>query len=143
MQVYLLKDLAGKGKKGEIISVSDGYAKNFIIKNKIGTVVDSGVLSKVNAAKQSNQFHTEQEIKALKETVAKLADTTVTIQVPAGQGGKLFGAVTAADLAGRVEIDKKNIHLPEPIKAIGSYKIKVKFAHGIDGAFNLIVEAKK
>ena len=142
MQVYLLKDLPGKGKKGDIINVNDGYARNFIIKNKIGTAVDNSILNKVESQKQSQSFHLEQEIKAIKEQAARLSQTTVTIQVAAGQGGKIFGSVTSAEIAAKVDLDKKNIMLPEPIKALGAYKIKTKFAHGIEGAINLIVEAK-
>ena len=142
MQVYLLKDVPGKGKKGDIINVNDGYGRNFIIKNKIGTAVDNSVLSKVASQKTSEAFHTEQEVKAIKEKVAEIEKTTVTIAVSAGVSGKLFGAVTASDIASKLGIDKKNIHLPEPIKAVGSYKIKVKFSHSIEGAFNLVVEAK-
>ena len=143
MQIYLLKDLAGKGKKGEIINVNDGYGHNFIIKNKIGTVVDNSILNKVAGQKASEQYHTEQEIKALKEKLAKIQNTTVTIVVATGTSGKLFGAVTSTDIASRFDIDKKHVVLPEPIKAVGSYKIKVKFSHGIEGTVNLEVEGKK
>ena len=142
MQVYLLKDLPGKGKKGDIINVNDGYGRNFIIKNKIGTMVDNSVLARVQAQKSSEAFHNAEEIKALKEKVAEIEKTVVTIAVSAGVSGKLFGAVTASDIASKLGIDKKNIHLPEPIKAVGSYKIKVKFSHSIEGAFSLVVEAK-
>ena len=148
MQVYLLKDLPGKGKKGDIINVNDGYGRNYIIKNKIGTTVDNSVLNKIQAQKTSEAYHTDQEIKAIKAVVARLGETAVKIEVPVGTGGKMFGSVTAADLAARLtasgfEIDKKQLLLAEPIKTVGSYRIKVKFAHSIDGVFNLKVEEKK
>ena len=142
MQVYLLKDLPGKGKAGDIINVNDGYGRNFIIKNKIGTMVDNAVLNKVQSLKESQSFHTQQEIAKIKESIKKLEETTVTIQLASGQGGKLFGSVTSADISEKINIDKKQIVLAEPIKAVGAYKIKVKFAHGLEGAFNLKVEAK-
>ena len=143
MQVYLLKDLAGKGKKGEIINVNDGYGHNYIIKNNIGTIVDNNILNKVAGQKASQAYHTEREIKAMKEQVAKIEKDMVTIAAPMGTSGKLFGAVTTADIARKVGIDKKHIILPEPIKAVGTYKVKVRFSHGIEGAINLIVEGKK
>jgi len=145
MQVYLLKDLPGKGKKGEIINVNDGYGRNFIIKNKIGALADNSVRSQVQSKGESQAYHTEQDIKAIKETIARLSATSVTIQMPAGQGGKLFGSITTAEIAAHLEgfsIDKKNILFTEPIKVAGTYKIKVKFPHSLEGFFTLIVEAK-
>jgi large subunit ribosomal protein L9 len=139
MQVYLLKDLPGKGKKGEIINVNDGYGRNFIIKNKIGTVVDAGILNQVKARQESENFHKQEEIKATRELAKKLEATPVAIKVKVGEGGKLFGSVTSAEIAAQLGIDKKYIQLGEPIKAMGSYKIKCKLAHGIEATVNVEV----
>jgi large subunit ribosomal protein L9 len=146
MQVYLLKDLPGKGRKGEIINVNDGYGHNYIIKNKIGTAVDAATLQKVKAQQVSAAYHTEQEIKATREIAARLAGVGVKIAVSMGAGGKMFGSVTAAEIAAKLSeqgfaVDKKHIQA-EPIKALGTYKIKVKFAHGVEGEFTLSVVEK-
>ena len=147
MRVYLIKDLPGKGKKGDIIEVNDGYGKNFVIKNKYGTIVDNSVLNKIQSQRAAAQFHTAEEIKEIKGIVAKLESVVVSFAVPVGESGKMFGSVTAGDIAEKLagagfNIEKKNIVMPEPIKTIGAYKIKVKFGHQIEGAFKVIVEAK-
>jgi len=141
MQVYLLKDLPGKGKKGEIINVNDGYGRNFIIKNKIGTVVDAGILSQVKARQESENFRKQEDIKAAKVLAAKLEATPVTIKVKVGEGGKMFGSVTSAEIAAQLDIDKKFIQLGEPIKTAGSYKVKCKLSHGIEATLSVEVTA--
>ena len=147
MKVYLIKDLPGKGKRGDIIEVNDGYGKNFVIKNKYGTIVDNAVLNKIKSQQESKQFHTAEEIKEIKAIVAKLEAVVVNFNVPVGESGKMFGSVTASDIVEKLNsqgfnIEKKNIVLPEPIKAVGAYKIKVKFSHQIEGSFSVVVEAK-
>jgi large subunit ribosomal protein L9 len=141
MQVYLLKDLPGKGKAGEIISVNDGYGRNFIIKNKIGTAVDAAVLNKVRAKQESDSFHKQEDIKATKELADKLSQKQVVIKVSVGANGKLFGSVTSKEIADELGIDKKYIHMTEPIKAVGTYKIKCKLAHGIEAVVNVEVKS--
>jgi len=139
MQVYLLKDLPGKGKKGEIINVNDGYGRNYIIKNKIGTAVDAGILSQVKAQQESQNFHKQEDIKAMRELAAKLEAKAVVVKVKVGDGGKMFGSVTSAEVAAQLGIDKKFIQLNEPIKAVGTYKIKCKLSHGVEANITLEV----
>lgn len=144
MQIYLLKDLAGKGKAGEIINVNDGYGKNFLIKNKIGAAVTPEILSKVRAKSESDTFHTNQEKDRIREIIAKLGDTTVTLKASVGDTGKMFGSITATEIAKGLmeqgfEIEKRNVVLPEPIKSLGEYIIKVKFQYGLEGKFKLEV----
>ncbi|MCL2846520.1 MAG: 50S ribosomal protein L9 [Firmicutes bacterium] len=145
MQVLLLKDLAGKGKAGEVINVNDGYGKNFIIKNKIGVLADAGVLASVAAKKEANAFHVEEEKKAIREVITKLEPTTVTLVAKMGEGGKMFGSITGTEVARALteagfSIEKRNIVLPEPIKTLGTYKLKVKFSYGLEGLFTLLVK---
>jgi len=145
MQVYLLKDLPGKGKAGEIINVNDGYGKNFIIKNKIGTAVDKTTLAMVKEKNDSNNFRIAEEKKEIQATIAKLKDVSITIKAKVGDGGKMFGSITSTEIATALNekgfnIDKRNIVLSEPIKVVGSYKIKVKFTYTMEGEFNLTVE---
>lgn len=144
MQIYLLKDLPGKGKAGEIINVNDGYGKNFLIKNKIGTAVDAAVLSRVRAKADSDAFKMAEEKAAIGEIIKKLEGATITLTAKVGEGGKMFGSVTATEISKALEdqgisIEKRNIVLGEPIKNVGEYKIKVKFSYGLEGNFLLKV----
>jgi len=144
MQVYLLKDLPGKGKAGEIINVNDGYGRNFIIKNGIGKPVDNSIKTAVEAKQQSDAFHRKEEIAAINEICKKLSEVTVTLFAKVGTTGKLFGSVTGQEIATELgkqgfSIDKKNLVF-EPVKEIGSYKIKVKFNFGLESSFVLEVK---
>ena len=145
MQIYLLKDLPGKGRAGDIINVNDGYGKNFLIKNGIGKAADNAVLSQVKAQQESAAFRKNEEITAIKALLEKLKDTVVRIDVKIGANGKMFGAVTGGEIAAALskqgyEVDKKNF-IFEPIKELGSYKVKIRFAHGLEGQFVLEVNS--
>ena len=144
MQIYLLKDLAGKGKAGEIINVNDGYGKNFLIKNKIGVAVTPEVLSKVKSQNEAQAFHTAEDKARISGIITKLADVVVSLKASVGEGGKMFGSITATEIAKALaelgfEIEKRNIVLPEPIKSTGEYKLKVKFPYGMEGTFKCLV----
>jgi len=143
MQIYLIKDLPGKGKAGDIVNVNDGYGRNFVIKNGFGKVVDNAVLSQVKAKQQSCEFHKQEDIAAVKEICKRLEQIKVTMSRKVGANGKMFGAVTASEIMAEVNklgfsIDKKNL-VTETIKDLGSYKIKVKFNHGLSAEFMLEV----
>ena len=145
MQIYLLKDLKGKGKAGEIISVNDGFGRNYIIKNGIGKAVDNSVRTQVQAKADSDAFHKKTEIEAIKGIIQRLGSADVEISVKIGANGKLFGSVTSLEISVQLkslgfDVDKKSIVLIEPIRAVGTYKIKVKFNHGLEGYFNLTVK---
>ena len=147
MQVYLLKDLPGKGKAGEIINVNDGYGKNYVIKNKIGTPVTPEILSRVRAKSDSDAFHLKTKKEEIGAIIKKLGETIIYIEARVGEG-KLFGAVTGTEIAKALNeqgfaIEKKNIVLPEPIKALGEYKLVVNFAHGMKGEFKLHIISKE
>ena len=145
MQVFLLKNVPGKGKMGEIINVNDGYGRNYLIRNGYGRAVDSAIRNQVTAKQQSTAFHKEQDIAAIKKICAELGEVQAVIKIKAGLNGKLFGSVTTTEIAAELErlgfiIDKKNIVLPESIKQVGTYKIKARFNHGLDAAFTLEVK---
>lgn len=143
MQIYLIKELPGKGKAGDIINVNDGYGRNFVIKNGYGKIVDKSIQDQVNSKKESDAFHKNQEIAATRVVIEKLSQAKVTLSVKVGANGKLFGSVTGQEIAALLakqgfNIDKKQLVF-EQIKDLGTYKIKVKFAHSLEGAFNLEV----
>jgi large subunit ribosomal protein L9 len=144
MQIYLLKDLKGRGKAGEIVNLSDGYAKNFVIPNKIGKVTDKACLTEIKSKKESDDFRRSEEIKEINSTINKLKQTAVKISMKMGANGKLFGSITSAEIAAElakadIYIDKRHIVLNEPIKLSGAYKIAVKFPYMLSGEINLIV----
>ena len=146
MQIYLLKDLAGKGKAGDIITVNDGYGRNFLIKNGIGRVVDSAILAQVKAKQQSCEFHKAEDVARLKEICNRLEEITVEMSRKVGANGKMFGAVTASEITAEVnklgfDIDKKNL-VVETIKDIGTYKVKVKFNYGLSAEFTVNIKGE-
>ena len=145
MQIYLIKDLKGHGKAGEIVNLNDGYAKNFVIKNKIGKPVDNAVLSEMKAKADSASFKSQTEIAAIKEQIEKLKQTPVTIYGKVGANQKLFGSITATEIADAlaakgITLDKRLIVIPEPIKATGTYNITIKYNHQLTGNLTVNVE---
>lgn len=130
MKVVLLKDLKGKGKKGDVINASDGYALNYLIPQGIAKAGTSSNLNEANQAKEAQAYHNEQNrIKAeeLKKVIEKV---DLNISVKCGANGKVFGSVTNKEISDELAkiniiVDKKKIET-EPIKNTGSYEIKVK-----------------
>lgn len=145
MQIYLLKDLKGHGKAGEIVNLNDGYAKNFVIKNKIGKPVDNAVLSDIKAKADSEAFKNQTEIAAIQAQIAQLKQTPITLYGKVGANQKLFGSITAAEIADAlnqkgITIDKRLIVMAEPIKALGTYNVSIKYNHQLTGTITVNVE---
>lgn len=139
MKVILLDNIKGVGKKDEIINASDGYARNFLFPKKLAVEANNENLSKLKAKQQSVQYKKDVD-KANAEKIAKqLDDITLSIKVKAGENGKIFGGVTAKEIAEelnkqyKIDIDKKKIVLNENIKNIGSFDISVKLYEGVTG----------
>ena len=130
MKVVLLKDLKGKGKKGDIINVNDGYATNFLVPNGYAVVGTNSAVNEANQAKQANAYHEEQNRLKAQELANQLKDKSVTIKVKSGANNKIFGSVTNKEVSiGLAElgfgIDKKKIEL-EQVKSLGEYSAKLK-----------------
>jgi len=147
MQVILLQDVAYTGKKGDLITVADGYGRNFLLKKGLAQIANSVNKNVVTQAKQSQNFHKQEERKAYAEQSKKLQGRTITIPVKVGENGKLFGAITSQEIADRlsqagVTIDKKKLEVPL-IKLVGSYVVKAKFCEGINAKFTVMVENTK
>ena len=132
MKILLLQDVKKLGKSGEIVEVSDGYAKNFIIPKKLGREATKQVQNEWAQKKGSEANRKEQERLAAIELVSQLKDKVVVLKEKAGQDGRLFGSVTAKDLSEAmkkqygVDIDRKKINLKDPIRAVGNYSVEVK-----------------
>ena len=132
MKVIFLKDVKGSGKKGEIAKVSDGYARNFLIKKGLAEEATAVKINSLNIKKGAEDFHRREEIKALKEEAKKLNGTQITLNIKCGENGKVFGSVTAKEIADELTalgytVDKKRVMLKDPIKLLGVYAVDVKF----------------
>ena len=132
MKVIFLKDVKGSGKKGEIAKVSDGYARNFLIKKGLAEEATAVKINSLNIKKGAEDFHRREEIKALKEEAKKLNGTQITLKIKCGENGKVFGSVTAKEIADELTalgytVDKKRVMLKDPIKLLGVYAVDVKF----------------
>ena len=137
MKVILLKDVKGSGKSGDTLNVADGYARNFLIAKGLAVEANSKNLNDLAGKKASAQHKIDVETADNKAIADKIADKEVVIKAKAGQGGKLFGAVTSGVVAEAlkdqygVDVDKKKIALSTDIKAFGDFTAAVKMSHGV------------
>ncbi len=145
MKVILLQDVKGQGKKGQIVEVSDGYARNFLFPKKLADKATADALNTAKLKEQAKKDQEERDRIAAEETKVALQSVVVRIQAKAGAGGKLFGSITSKEIAEelakqqKMEIDKRKIELDEPIKAYGSYQVPVKLGFGVEGKIILQV----
>lgn len=136
MQVILLQDVKGQGKKGDLVDVNEGYARNFLIKKGFAEVATPNKINDLKQKKAAADFHKQEEIKAMRALAAELKGKTFTLKIKVGQGGKVFGSVTGATIAEAMtvagyDVDKKKIVLESPIKAVGVYDVDIKLLEGI------------
>ncbi len=149
MKVILTADVKGQGKKDQIVNVSDGYARNFLFPKKLAVPADAGALNEVKNKEASKQHKLDIETRQAKETAERLKSITVTFVYAAGPDKRLYGSVTAKDIADAlkkdygIEIDKRKITLAEPIKSFGSFKADVRLFTGVDGVINVSVIGKE
>lgn len=136
MKVVLLQDVKGKGKKGELCNVSDGYARNFLFPKKLAVEADNAALNELKNREESAAHHKKEELQAAKETAARLDGKTVSITAKAGAGGKLFGSVTSKEIAAEIknslgiEVDRKKMNVAD-IKNFGEYTAEIKLHQGV------------
>ena len=149
MKVILQQDVRGQGKKGQMIDVSDGYARNFLLPRKLAVLATA---ENVNTMKQQEKARKAQEAAEKAEAEAlskKLEGLTVKVAAKAGEGGRLFGAVTAKEISEclaqqhGLNIAKTKLVLDEPIKACGGYQIKAKLGYEVTGIVNVVVTEEK
>lgn len=144
MKVVLLEDVKGKGKKGDVINVSDGYGRNFLIARGLASEPTAQLENDFSGKKSSQQFKIDTETKAAQENAAKLDGKTFEMRVKGGESGKLFGAVTAKEISELINrltgiaVDKKKIDI-ETIKAFGCYPATLKLYKGISAKVNINV----
>ena len=145
MKVIFLQDVKGTGKKGEIKNVADGYARNMLIPKGLAVEATPTNLTKLEGQKASAQHKIDVEKQAASDAAAKIKDKKVTVKAKAGSNDRLFGSVTASNVADAIKeqfgiaIDKKKITLNTEIKAFGSYKAVIKFYTGISESIDIEV----
>ncbi|MCC3358996.1 50S ribosomal protein L9 [Bacillus sp. REN16] len=132
MKVILLKDVKGKGKKGEVKNVSDGYAHNFLFKQNLAIEATPANMKTLEAKKNKESKEAAEELAQSKQLKEKLETLTVELQAKAGEGGRLFGSVTSKQIADElakkqgIKIDKRKFDLPDGIRALGYTNVSVK-----------------
>ena len=145
MKVVLLEDVRGQGKKGELLNVSDGYARNYLLPRKLAVEATRDVLNAMERHDEAVRRRAEEDLARARLLAKDLEGITVRIQMKAGANGKLYGAVTAREIAEamlaqkNIEIDHRKIAIDEPIKNLGNYEVKVKLFPQVTGKFFLTV----
>lgn len=148
MKVILKSDVKGSGKSGELVNVSDGYARNYLIPRGLAMEADSKALNELHNREQSVIHRAEVEKQNAQNTADTLSGKTVKVFAKAGSNGKLFGSVTSKEIAEaiknqlKIEIDKRKIVLQDDIKAYGSVEVEAKIYAGISTKFYVVVGSK-
>ncbi|MDX2185425.1 MAG: 50S ribosomal protein L9 [Opitutaceae bacterium] len=146
-EVLLLKPVEGLGAEGDQVKVRAGFARNYLLPRKIAASLTTANRKQVEALKKARSHREAQELQGAQEIADKLAKTSIAFAVKTGEGGKMFGAITAADLhdklvAAGIELDRKKIHLHTPVKTLGKHEVKIKLHAdvSVDLSFDVVSE---
>ena len=145
MQVILLEDVKKLGKKGEIVEISDGYARNFVLPKKLGVEAKTKNRNDLKLQKANADKIAKEQLEAARELAGALETKEVALKMKSGEGGKAFGSISSKEIAQAakeqcgLELDKKKIQLPEPIKALGVYEVSVKLHPKVTGKLKVKV----
>ena len=148
MKVILLEDVKSLGKKGQLVEVSDGYARNFILKKKLGMEATGKNLNDLKLQKAHEEKLAKEQLEAARALAKDLEEKEVICQMKVGEGGRTFGSVSTKEIAQAVkdqlklELDKKKMVLDEPIKALGVYQVKLKLHPQVTGTLKVKVVEK-
>jgi large subunit ribosomal protein L9 len=149
MKVLLLQEVEGLGESGQIKEVAEGYARNFLLPKKLAVQATPGTIRDLearHAAEKKRQQAIDEEMKTLGK---QMADGKITVRSKSGEGGKLYGSITTADIAEAVEkqlkqtVDKRKIEVEEPIRHVGEYKIPIKLSKNVTTTITLTVEGEE
>ena len=146
MQVILTQDVKGQGKIGQMVKVSDGYARNFLLPKGLATEATKSNINDLKGKKESLEFKIKTETEEAKEIAEKMKEIEVVLNAKAGDNGKLFGSITSKDIADaltsqhHIKIDKKKFVLPDGIKTFGVTEVSVKLYTGIKGTLKVNVK---
>ncbi len=130
-----------------MVDVNEGYARNFLVKKGLAEVATASKLNDLSQKKAAADYHKAEEVKATKALAEELKGKTFTVKIKAGQGGKVFGSVTGANIADSLQaagysVDKKKVVLAQPIKNVGTYEVDLKLMEGISSKINVTVESE-
>ena len=145
MKVILKQDIKGVGKKDQVINAADGYARNYLFPKNLAVPADTGNMNNLKAKQDSESFRRSEDLKASKELAEKMKKMTLEFKVKAGENGRLFGAITAKEIAETLKkdynivVDKKKILLSEGIKVAGTTKVEIKLNEGVVATLNIKV----
>ena len=145
MKVILLCDVKGQGKKGDIVNVSDGFARNFLLPQKKAIEADAKATNELKSKEEAKQFRINEDKKAAKALAEKINGIVLDIKMDCGQDGRLYGSVTAKDIAEKLksaintDIDKRKIIMKDQIKNYGTYTVELKLMSDIGAKFTVKV----
>jgi large subunit ribosomal protein L9 len=146
MKVIFLKDVKGKGKKGEVKNVADGYAHNFLLKQGLAVEANPSNVSSLNAQKKKEEKLAAEELAEAKQLKAKIDEITVELTAKSGEGGRLFGSITSKQIAEElqkkhsIKVDKRKIELEDAIRSLGVTKVPVKLYPDVTASLNVHVK---
>ena len=148
MEIVLLQDVKCLGKKGQVVKVNDGYARNYILPKKLGVEANAKNLNDLKLQKANDAKVAAEQLAAARELAAKLQEASVTVSIKAGEGGRTFGSVSTKEIGKAVsdqlklDIDKKKMVLEEPIKSLGTHEVPVKLRKDVTAILRVkVVEA--
>jgi large subunit ribosomal protein L9 len=147
VKVILRSDIDNVGKRGDICDVSDGYARNYLLPRGLAIVATDGAVAQAASMRRARDLRDAQDRSASEEVARALVPQTITIKAKAGAGGRLFGSVTSADIVEAVEaqtgvaLDRRKLHLDEPIKELGAHSVQVKLHSDVQFPVNLEIVA--
>ena len=145
MKVILLEDVKSLGKKGDIVNVSDGYARNFVLPKKFGVEANSANMNDLKLQKANADKVAQEQLEAAQELAKVLETKEVVVKMKSGEGGRTFGSISSKEIATAakeqcgLELDKKKIQLPEAIKSLGVYEVNVKLHTKVTGKLKIKV----
>ena len=145
MKVILLANVKGLGKKDDMVEAAEGYARNYLLPRTLAIVADNKAQNELKGKESARQYKIDEETKAAKAIAEKLSAITVKIRSASGADGRLYGAVTAKDIAEALEkdfgitVDKRKLELPDVIKSYGTYTVSVKLYTDVLGKVNVVV----
>lgn len=145
MVVILIKDVKGVGKAGDVVKVSDGYARNMLLPRGLATEATEGNVRNLEKQKAIKEEHKQKDMAQAKELAERIGSLTITIMTKSGEGGKLFGSITTKDIADalaeqhKISIDKRKFILESPIKHTGNFELEIKIYPEVTAKLKVIV----
>lgn len=148
MKVILLEDVKSLGKKGELVNVNDGYARNFILPKKLGVEANAKNLNDLKLKQQNDAKVAAEQLAAAKQLAEDMKEMQIKVTIKTGEGGKTFGSVSTKEIAQaakeqlNLELDKKKMHLDDAIKTIGTHMVPIKLHPKVTASLKVVVEGK-